>query len=520
MEQSVIDESVMLQGFDSSQMSFVQPSPGGSENETEERKQVAVVVCCTILLLLLLIYVGLSTLLIEEEPSDDKDKFETERIYASSGTSSRRATETDKDCLADPFQCQVVTDTQPITAPSPRTVKTMSPQSTPPAVPWTTPGAGTTPTTTTTTYRPYNSQYVRKSISGLLCHTELTKYLTYAVPGACDFFVADINISTPSRHPHYSPYMATVQLADASQAQAAAQRIRQTPGKGLILMVDRSALRPPSPQARPQAVVRGVLQIVTDINADGVGLNDRSLRAVEIQQVKADADILSDEMRQYHGLYRHEAYSGPANAFHDLVKYVSTRASLVFVYRVWGRSTFYTSPYYTNFFMRQKNDVPVSEHIKRDVADPLSQMSGHKAVAVSLSLKVRKCNMFSLDGNQQPNCTELPLDYAHICTLYPAYVQTHYYSVMTRRWKGFDEVDMTDIYFYEVEETVSRKAYLMAMQLKTAGIQTIAFIIEQYEMDANSTVTTLSFDQARNVPCKVHQFGITNRTKLQLRRVL
>ncbi|KAK8767962.1 hypothetical protein V5799_005257, partial [Amblyomma americanum] len=124
-----------------------------------------------------------------------------------------------------------------------------------------------------------------------------------------------------------------------------------------------------------------------------------------------------------------------------------SRASLVFVYRVWGRSTFYTSPYYTNFFMRQKNDVPVSEHIKRDVADPLSQMSGHKAVAVSLSLKVRKCNMFSLDGNQQPNCTELPLDYAH----------THYYSVMTRRWKGFDEVDMTDIYFYEVEETVSRK---------------------------------------------------------------
>ncbi|XP_075726319.1 uncharacterized protein LOC142768250 [Rhipicephalus microplus] len=298
------------------------------------------------------------------------------------------------------------------------------------------------------------------------------------------------------------------------------RRMQLAPGKGLILMVNRSSLRPKNPQARPQAIVRGILQIVTDINADGVGLTDQGLREADVKEVTSDADVLSDEMRDYHGLYRHESYSGSPNVFKNLVQYISTKSSLVFIYRVFGRATYFTTPYFTNFFTAKKNDPPVSDYIKRDIVDPLSQKQGAKAVALSMSLRVRRCAKYSLDGNQQPNCTELPLDFKKICDISPANIECHRYSVMTRRWEGGLNEDLTDIYFFEVEETVSRKARLMAEQLKKAQIQTIAIIVEHYEYDPNETVMAFSPDKQKDVPCAVTPFGITNRTKAQLKKVI
>ncbi|XP_049269944.1 uncharacterized protein LOC125757816 [Rhipicephalus sanguineus] len=289
------------------------------------------------------------------------------------------------------------------------------------------------------------------------------------------------------------------------------KRMQLAPAKGLILMVNRSALRPKNPQARPQAIVRGILQIVTDINADGVGLTDRGLREADVKEVKSDADVLSDEMRDYHGLYRHESYSGSPNVFKSLVQHIAT---------VFGRATYFTAPYFTNFFMKKKNDTPVSEYIKRDIIDSLSQNKGAKAVALSMSLRVRKCAKYSLDGHRLPNCTELPLDYKHVCDIGPANIECHYYSVMSRRWEGGLNEDLTDIHFFEVEETVSKKARLMAEQLKKAQIQTIAIIVEHYEYDANKTVMKYSHDQQKDIPCAVTPFGITNRTKEQLKKVL
>nr|XP_050042968.2 uncharacterized protein LOC126540216 [Dermacentor andersoni] len=369
-------------------------------------------------------------------------------------------------------------------------------------------------------YRPSNPDYVKKNITGLLCHTVVDSYLKFAVPAGCDFFIADVSIAVPTRHPRYWPYMATVNLKSATQKQAVMQRMQLAPGKGLILMVNRSALRPKNPQARPQAIVRGILQIVTDINADGVGLTDQSLRESDVQEVRSDADILSDEMRQYHGLYRHESYTGSYKGFKDLITHVAMKSSLVFVYRVFGRATYFSAPYYTNFFMEKKNDTPVSEYIKQEVIVPLSQKQGNKAVALSMSLRVRKCAKYSLDGDQPPKCTELPLDFQHICDISTANFECHFYSLMTRRWKGGLDEDLTDIHFFEVEETVSRKARLMADQLKKAGIKTIGIIVEHYEYDADKTVMTYSHDKQRNVSCKVTPFGITNRTKAQLGKVL
>ncbi|KAH7963028.1 hypothetical protein HPB52_019291 [Rhipicephalus sanguineus] len=187
-----------------------------------------------------------------------------------------------------------------------------------------------------------------EDISGLICHTVVDSYLTFAVPDGCDFFIADVVIAAPAKHPLYSPYMATVHLKNATQKAAVMKRMQLAPAKGLILMVNRSALRPKNPQARPQAIVRGILQIVTDINADGVGLTDRGLREADVKEIKSDAD---------------------------------------------------------------------SEYIKRDIIDSLSQNKGAKAVALSMSLRVRKCAKYSLDGHRLPNCTELPLDYKHVSGL-------------------------------------------------------------------------------------------------------
>ncbi|KAH6938980.1 hypothetical protein HPB50_015341 [Hyalomma asiaticum] len=49
-------------------------------------------------------------------------------------------------------------------------------------------------------------------ISGLLCHTVVDSYLKFAVPAGCDFFIADVAIAVPAKHPLYTPYMATVNL--------------------------------------------------------------------------------------------------------------------------------------------------------------------------------------------------------------------------------------------------------------------------------------------------------------------
>ncbi|KAH6938152.1 hypothetical protein HPB50_007315 [Hyalomma asiaticum] len=81
------------------------------------------------------------------------------------------------------------------------------------------------------------------------------------------------------------------QVKSDADKQAVMKRMQLAPGKGLILMVNRTALRPKNAQARPQAIVRGILQIVTDINADGVGLNDQGLKEADVAQVKSDADV-------------------------------------------------------------------------------------------------------------------------------------------------------------------------------------------------------------------------------------
>lgn len=264
-----------------------------------------VIICCALLLLLLLLYFVVNALFL------DTDSIKVDRTYASGPKGGSQPPKTTTAVTTTTTEQMSTMSTKPSVAPPP--ARRPSPVT-----------RSTTTSTTTTTYRPSNPNYVKKSITGLLCHTVVESYLKFAVPAGCDFFIADVSISVPTRHPRYSPYMATVNLKNATQKQAVMQRMQLAPGKGLILMVNRSALRPTKPQARPQAIVRGILQIVTDINADGVGLTDQSLKESDVVQVNSDAEILSDEMRQYHGLYRHESYTGSFSVFQDMVRHIAT----------------------------------------------------------------------------------------------------------------------------------------------------------------------------------------------------
>ncbi|KAL1483211.1 hypothetical protein MTO96_033355, partial [Rhipicephalus appendiculatus] len=60
--------------------------------------------------------------------------------------------------------------------------------------------------------RPSNPSYVKKNISGLICHTVVDSYINFEAPDGCDFFIADVEIAAPAKHPLYSPYMASVSL--------------------------------------------------------------------------------------------------------------------------------------------------------------------------------------------------------------------------------------------------------------------------------------------------------------------
>ncbi|XP_077553282.1 uncharacterized protein LOC144168073 [Haemaphysalis longicornis] len=344
-------------------------------------------------------------------------------------------------------------------------------------------------------------------------------YLKVPLPPACDFFIADVTISA-TQHTLYAPYMANVELQPASQKSQIGRQMAKAPGKGLILMVARNSVRN-QPQARPQAIVRGILQVVTDLNADGVGLTDVDLHETSIGEVKADAATLSDEMRDYHGLYRHEKYTGSLKAFKELVSNIAMQPSLVFVYRVTGRAAIFTAPYQTNFYLERSQVEPISEHIKRDVVEALPKTPGRKAVAIAFTLQSRVCPKDTVRNFvTKPSCAQHDSNITVICELHPAYVQSHFNSLMVRRdYKG-EDTGIADDVFFEVEATLSRKAKLMVQQLKMAGVAPITVIIERYNLDISAKAKIYNSFSDKFEDCDATPFGFTERTKEQIKNIL
>lgn len=364
-------------------------------------------------------------------------------------------------------------------------------------------------TTTTTTYRPRNPNYKQKNITGLLCHTAAPQYLAAELPPACDFFIADVDF-TASKHQKYHPYMANVQLKPASQKDDMKKRMAKAPGKGLILMVSRQSVRSQN-AIRVQAVVRGMLQIVTELNADGVGLNEGELLETSMADVKADAAILSDELRTYHGLYRHNTYKGSTQAFKGLIAKVASLPSIVFVYRVTGRTAIFTAPYVHNFYTKRFQVETINTHVKRDVVEAFPTTPGRKAVAISFALQSRNCPNHTVRGIvQMPQCKHQDLNMTKICNLHPRRLQAHFDSVMTRR---DEEEEVGEDVFFELQGTLSRKAKLVLQQLKNAGLAPITLIIERYHIDVTKKIPVYEKEHDKTTDCPATMFGFTERAK-------
>ncbi|XP_054932355.1 uncharacterized protein [Dermacentor andersoni] len=229
-------------------------------------------------------------------------------------------------------------------------------------------------------------------------------------------------------------------------------------GKAFLLAVERSVLR--SSRLQPNAVARGLVQKVVDMNAHGIALSDSLISEADTRAVAQDAKILSEEIQPYHGLIRYDTFLGNRSALRTLMLDVISKPSMTFVYRVSGISRTFTHLYFDNFY----------------------------------STKLNERNL--------------------LCALPPAYIQCLQYSIMTRHYDTGDHV--SEDVFFEVESTFTAKVRLILQQLTRAGTSPVAFILERYDKEAQQALTYYNPNLSADVACAATPFGFTSGVKAEL----
>ncbi|KAH7966461.1 hypothetical protein HPB49_016543 [Dermacentor silvarum] len=143
--------------------------------------------------------------------------------------------------------------------------------------------------------RPMNPGYLRRDLSGLVCHTHTYGFLRSAIPDSCDFVMVDVPTSLPQPHPLYS-YMATIDIDPVSYETDIVQHMGSAQGKALLLAVERRVLR--SSPLQQNAVARGLVQKVVDMNAHGIALSDRFISEADTRVIAQDAQssIIDDDL--------------------------------------------------------------------------------------------------------------------------------------------------------------------------------------------------------------------------------
>ncbi|XP_049517461.1 uncharacterized protein LOC119440262 isoform X5 [Dermacentor silvarum] len=315
----------------------------------------------------------------------------------------------------------------------------------------------TTTTTSTTTYRPMNPGYLRRDLSGLVCHTHTYGFLRSAIPDSCDFVMVDVPTSLPQPHPLYS-YMATIDIDPVSYETDIVQHMGSAQGKALLLAVERRVLR--SSPLQQNAVARGLVQKVVDMNAHGIALSDRFISEADTRVIAQDAQILSEEIQSYHGLIRYDTFLGNRSALRSLMLDVISKASITFVYRVSGISRAFTHLYFDNFYSTRMNERNL------------------------------------------------------LCALPPGYIQCLHYSIMTRHYDTGEH--LPDDVFFEVEHTFTAKVRLILQQLRQAGAPPVAFLLERYDKETQHVITYYDQDRGADVRCDATPFGFTAGVKAEL----
>ncbi|XP_065292664.1 uncharacterized protein [Dermacentor albipictus] len=158
--------------------------------------------------------------------------------------------------------------------------------------------------------------YVRKDLSGLVCHTDIYDFLESAIPDSCDFGMVDVPISLPQPHPLFSN-MATIEIDPVSYETDIVQHMGSASSKALLLAVERRVLR--SSRLQPNAVARGLVHKVVDMNAHGIALSDGRISEADTRAVAQDAQVLSEEIHSYHGLIRYDTFLGNRSALRSLM---------------------------------------------------------------------------------------------------------------------------------------------------------------------------------------------------------
>ncbi|KAL1429775.1 hypothetical protein MTO96_015763 [Rhipicephalus appendiculatus] len=133
--------------------------------------------------------------------------------------------------------------------------------------------------------RPKDPNYVRRDLRGLLCHSHVDAFLGAVIPSSCDFVMVDVPFLPPQRHPLYS-YMTTIKINPAGLEGHILQHMKTAQDTPLLLVVEPSVLR--STAFRPQAVIRGLVQKVVDMEGHGIVLSDHEITDADT------ADILED----------------------------------------------------------------------------------------------------------------------------------------------------------------------------------------------------------------------------------
>ncbi|XP_049517458.1 uncharacterized protein LOC119440262 isoform X3 [Dermacentor silvarum] len=370
----------------------------------------------------------------------------------------------------------------------------------------------TTTTTSTTTYRPMNPGYLRRELSGLVCHTHTYGFLRSAIPDSCDFVMVDVPTSLPQPHPLYS-YMATIDIDPDSYETDIVQHMGSAQGKALLLAVERRVLR--SSPLQQNAVARGLVQKVVDMNAHGIALSDRFISEADTRVIAQDAQILSEEIQSYHGLIRYDTFLGNRSALRSLMLDVISKASITFVYRVSGISRAFTHLYFDNFYSTRMNERNLSSIIDDDLAHPLNTYAGNRSIAISMTLSGKRCAPYTLANFATHGaCDEFDLDMSVLCALPPGYIQCLHYSIMTRHYDTGEH--LPDDVFFEVEHTFTAKVRLILQQLRQAGAPPVAFLLERYDKETQHVITYYDQDRGADVRCDATPFGFTAGVKAEL----
>ncbi|KAH6938370.1 hypothetical protein HPB50_008939 [Hyalomma asiaticum] len=104
----------------------------------------------------------------------------------------------------------------------------------------------------------------------------------------------------------------------------------------------------------------------------------------------------------------------------------------------------------------------------------------------------------------------------NLCMVYPGYLQGNQWSIMTRRYNGGADYELTDDVFFETSETFSVKAYLMAKQVKRSGADPFMFILERYDFEPQREIYLNMTWQNASTLCLAEIFGFTTKTKAKL----